>query len=157
MTDERYIVPGPEAIRKFLTAQRLSAADAARVAGLNGGPAIRKYYNQTGEPHVMPYAVWFTLHAHKLLDPELVWLIEDQMDSWAGRGKPRNRTNWAVYREPAGVCVWAGHARNDAMALKKAEATGERVYRGEQWVASKIFTLPAHRRKEALNWTPAPQ
>ncbi len=70
--------PTPAAIRAFLRRHKLSGSQAARMAYLSGGQAIRKYTGGAN-PHKISGAVWFALHAHLLLSPEIIAAIEAAM------------------------------------------------------------------------------
>lgn len=74
--------PTPAAIRAFLKAHGLTGAEAAKIGFLPGGQAVRKYTAPTN-PHRMPGAVWFSWHAHRLLDGNALASIYQAMDDSA--------------------------------------------------------------------------
>jgi len=70
--------PTPAQVRAYFKAQGLTGAEAARRGYLSGGQAVRKYTGGA-KPHRVSGAVWFCWHAHALLPPETIAMIEAAM------------------------------------------------------------------------------
>lgn len=76
-TLEQY-TPTPEAISKFLKKHKITGSEAAKRMYLSDSRQVRKY---TGgkKPRQMDGARWFCLHAHTILEPVVIKMIELEM------------------------------------------------------------------------------
>lgn len=72
--------PSSSDVREFLKQHDITGGQAARMMYLSGSRQVRKY---TGgdSPRQMDGARWFCLHAHALLSPEQIKMIEDAMQA----------------------------------------------------------------------------
>lgn len=70
--------PAASAVREFLKTNEITGGEAARMMYLSGSRQVRKYTG--GEnPRQMDGARWFCLHAHVILSPEQIRVIEAAM------------------------------------------------------------------------------
>lgn len=70
--------PSSSAVRDFLKKNDITGSDAARMMYLSGSRQVRKYTG--GEnPRQMDGARWFCLHAHVILSPDQIRVIEAAM------------------------------------------------------------------------------
>ena len=72
--------PSSSAVREFLKTHEITGGDAARMMYLSGSRQVRKY---TGgdSPRQMDGARWFCLHAHVILSPDQIRVIEASMEA----------------------------------------------------------------------------
>lgn len=75
-----YYKPSAQAVHAYLQAQGITGVQAARMMYLSGSRQVRKY---TGgkEPRQMDGARWFCIHAHVMLDDDVISKIEAAMAS----------------------------------------------------------------------------
>lgn len=72
--------PSASAVREFLKTHEITGGDAARMMYLSGSRQVRKYTG--GEsPRQMDGARWFCLHAHVILSPDQIRVIEAAMEA----------------------------------------------------------------------------